>query len=59
MFNFIFESKLGEMLAPVKSAISQFHLAIQHHKQEEVVIVLSEGYNKLTFLLYILFLHTD
>ena len=36
MFNFIFDGKLGDMLAPIKSPVQQFHLAIQHHKHDEV-----------------------
>lgn len=35
MFNFIFEGKLGEILAPVVSS-NQLFLAIQHHKNAEV-----------------------
>jgi hypothetical protein len=40
MFNFIFDSSLGNILAPVKSAICQFHLAIQHNRKDEVITVL-------------------
>ena len=35
MFNFIFEGKLGEILAPVLPS-NQLYLAIQHHKNGEV-----------------------
>ena len=35
MFNFIFEGKLGEILAPVLPS-NQLYLAIQHHKNAEV-----------------------
>jgi hypothetical protein len=35
MFNFIFDGKLGEMLAPVIPS-NQLHLAIQHHKNDQV-----------------------
>lgn len=35
MFNFIFDSKIGEMLAPVVPS-NQLFLAIQHHKNDEI-----------------------
>ena len=35
MFNFIFDGKIGEMLAPVVPTNKLF-LAIQHHKNDEV-----------------------
>ena len=35
MFNFIFDGKIGEMLAPVVPS-NQLFLAIQHHKNEEI-----------------------
>jgi hypothetical protein len=38
MFNFLFDGTIGEMLAPVQSPIQQFHLAIQHHRNTEVMI---------------------
>ena len=36
MFNFIFDGKLGEILAPVGSPAHAFFLAIQHHKNGDV-----------------------
>ena len=35
MFNFIFDGKLGNILAPVLPT-NQLYLAIQHHKNGEV-----------------------
>lgn len=35
MFSFLFEGKIGEMLAPVMPA-NQLYLAIQNHRQAEV-----------------------
>lgn len=35
MFNFIFDGKIGEMLAPV-GASNKLFLAIQHHKNDEI-----------------------
>ena len=35
MFNFLFDGKIGEMLAPV-TGTSQLYLAIQHHRNSEV-----------------------
>lgn len=35
MFNFIFDGKLGEMLAPVVPS-NQLFLAIQHHKNDDI-----------------------
>lgn len=36
MFNFIFEGKIGEMLAPVSGPTSQLLLAVQHHRNEDM-----------------------
>jgi len=36
MFNFLFDGKIGEILAPIQSSNQQLYLAIQHHKSEEV-----------------------
>jgi hypothetical protein len=38
MFNFLFDGTIGELLAPVKSEVCKFHLAIQHNKTQEVLI---------------------
>ena len=35
MFKFLFEGKIGEMLAPVTGFSNQLFLAIQHHRNEE------------------------
>lgn len=35
MFNFIFEGKIGELLAPVVPS-NQLFLAIQHHRNDEI-----------------------
>ena len=35
MFNFIFDGKIGEILAPVKPN-NQLFLSIQHHRNQEV-----------------------
>ena len=35
MFNFLFDGKIGEILAPV-TGTSQLYLAIQHHRNSEV-----------------------
>jgi hypothetical protein len=43
MFNFLFEGKLGEILAPVTGITNQFHLAIQHHKNSEVQEIISSS----------------
>jgi hypothetical protein len=44
MFNFIFEGKLGEILAPVTGASNALFLAIQHQKNSEVhSILLNSG----------------
>ena len=40
MFNFIFDGKIGEILAPIKSSTQQLYLAIQHHRSEEVIYAL-------------------
>ncbi len=39
MFNFIFDGKIGEMLAPVVPS-NQLFLAIQHHKNDEIPALL-------------------
>ena len=36
MFNFLFEGRLGDILAPVGSPTHQFHLSIQHQRNNEV-----------------------
>lgn len=36
MFNFIFEGKIAEILAPVSGISSQLCLAVQHHRNEDV-----------------------
>lgn len=48
MFNFIFEGKIGEMLAPISNPNQQLFLAIQHHRQEEVKKILSDGVVNIT-----------
>ena len=35
MFNFLFDGKIGEILAPVTGS-NQLYLAIQHHRNSEV-----------------------
>ena len=44
MFNFLFDGKLGEILAPVAGSNS-FHLAIQHHRDSEVQNIMSTTSN--------------
>ncbi len=41
MFNFIFDGKIGEILAPVTGTSNKFHLAIQHHRNSEVQNIVS------------------
>jgi hypothetical protein len=45
MFNFLFEGKIGEILAPVAGTPNQFHLAIQHHKNSEINSILESSPN--------------
>ena len=45
MFNFLFDGKLGEILAPVTGTANQFHLAIQHHKNAEVQSIILNSPN--------------
>eukprot|EP01035_Chromulina_nebulosa_P001360 gene1360-1813_t len=42
MFNFIFEGKIGEILAPVVPS-NQLFLAIQHHKNDEIQTFMSKN----------------
>jgi len=43
MFNFLFDGKIGDILAPIQSPIQQFHLAIQHHRNNEVEQLILSG----------------
>ena len=45
MFNFLFEGKIGEILAPVAGTPNQFHLAIQHNKNVEVQNIVNSSSN--------------
>eukprot|EP01038_Epipyxis_sp_PR26KG_P005459 gene5459-7557_t len=47
MFNFIFEGKIGEMLAPVVPT-SQLFLSIQHHKNDDVQMLIATNAQELT-----------
>ena len=49
MFNFIFEGKLGEILAPVVSTNKLF-LAIQHNRNDEVQVIIDSKEFDLTKL---------
>lgn len=40
MFNFIFDGKLGEILAPLQPS-NQLFLSIQHHKHNDLKLLLS------------------
>jgi len=42
MFNFIFEGKIGEILAPVVPS-NQLFLAIQHHRNQEIQNLMSNN----------------
>ena len=42
MFNFLFDGKIGELLAPVGGPSHAFFLAIQHHKNEVQDMLLSD-----------------
>lgn len=42
MFNFLFEGKIGEYLAPVMP-VNQLFLSIQHHKNDEVERIILSG----------------
>ena len=45
MFNFLFDGKIGDILAPVVPS-NQLFLAIQHHKNNEIAALLdTTGYN--------------
>ena len=45
MFNFLFDGKIGDILAPVVPS-NQLFLAIQHHKNDQILGLLSStGYN--------------
>lgn len=47
MFNFLFDGKISEILAPVVPS-NQLFLAIQHHKNNEISNLLdSIGYNPM------------
>ena len=51
MFNFLFDGKIGDILAPIQSPIQQFHLAIQHFRNSEVLF----SFSILSFPSYFLF----
>lgn len=36
MFNFLFQGKVGEMMAPIKSPEAQLLIAIQNRQQDKV-----------------------
>lgn len=43
MFNFLFDGSIGDYLAPVQTPVQQLHLAIQHHRNSEVVQLIETG----------------
>jgi hypothetical protein len=45
MFNFLFDGKIGEILAPVTGTTNQLYLAIQHHKNEDVQTLINSYSN--------------
>lgn len=45
MFNFLFEGKVGDILAPIAGASNQLCFAIQHHKNDEVQKIVISGYD--------------
>lgn len=42
MFQFLLDGKIGDVLAPVVPT-NKLHLAIQHHKNDEVHMLMAQG----------------
>ena len=44
MFNFLWQGKVGEMMAPIKSPEAQLLIAIQNRQHDKVRLITALGY---------------